>query len=351
MPSTRPQRQSQLPFGRRHNSPAPSIASTVESSILSDLQSDIFEDEGLASAINSTPQRSATPQSRIATPTVGTISRRSNKDVRHSWVFKHMPDKDINTRYFNGEGFEIWKCHYCPKMYRVSGGTTIVSKHLLETHNIPDNSPRGIEAKRKQLSLEQAEQIAKENPQKRRKLNAGNRDSIDPDVFEVLYTKFISACHLPLRLVECPEFRDVLLHLNSEIDVWLPKTHDTIKEWVLRQFNFQKGIIRLQLQKARSIIHISCDLWTAPGAKSVFGIIAHYVSEDGQLRRHLLAMKEMPAHHTSEDEAPYVLKVLKDYGIVNKLGFFVMDNDATNDKMLRVLSLGKLVFSEGCLYY
>lgn len=57
-------------------------------------------------------------------------------------------------------------------------------------------------------------------------------------------------------------------------------------------------------------------------------------------------MKELPAHHTSEDEAPYLMPVIKDYGIASKLGYFVMDNDATNDKMVRVLSLNKYLLPE-----
>jgi hypothetical protein len=51
-------------------------------------------------------------------------------------------------------------------------------------------------------------------------------------------------------------------------------------------------------------------------------------------------MKEFLAYHTSKDEAFYLLAIIKDYRIVNKLGYFIMDNNATNNKILRMLSIG-----------
>ena len=75
-----------------------------------------------------------------------------------------------------------------------------------------------------------------ENPQKRRKLvdSDGGAVPLNGDVIEVLYVKFISARNMPLRLVECPEFRAFLYYLNKDIDRWLPATHNTVRGWVLR---------------------------------------------------------------------------------------------------------------------
>lgn len=50
----------------------------------------------------------------------------------------------------------------------------------------------------------------------------------------------VSACSLPFRPVECPEFRALLLYLNDDIDTQLPDTHETVKKWIMRQFDAEK---------------------------------------------------------------------------------------------------------------
>jgi len=62
--------------------------------------------------------------------------------------------------------------------------------------------------------------IVEENPQKRRKLNDldGRDILLDRDILEVLYICFIAACNMPLRLVECQEFRALLSYLNKDVD-------------------------------------------------------------------------------------------------------------------------------------
>jgi hypothetical protein len=78
--------------------------------------------------------------------------------------------------------------------------------------------------------------VAEENPQKRRKLNDldGGDMPLDGDILEVLYVRFIAACNMPLRLVECPEFRALLSYLNKDVNRWLNHTHNTIRTWVIR---------------------------------------------------------------------------------------------------------------------
>ena len=142
------------------------------------------------------------------------------------------------------------------------------------------------------------------------------------------------------RLCTSNEFRDLLSFLNSDVDQWLPRSQSTIREWVLRQYKYHKEPLKIALGSARSKIHISCDLWTSNNHLAILGVIAHYVSEEEFLRSKVLGMKSIVGGHTAEDQAPWVLEVVEDYGIALKLGYFVMDNDSTNDKMLREFSRG-----------
>jgi hypothetical protein len=98
--------------------------------------------------------------------------------------------------------------------------------------------------------------------------------------------------------------------------------------------------MKIKLQAAKSKIHISCDLWTSPNSLTILGIIAHYVDEDGKLQRSNLALKSIIGDHTGEHLAEIILEVLEEWGIVSKLGFFMMDNAQSNNVMVRAIQKG-----------
>ncbi|KAH7471723.1 hypothetical protein FOMA001_g13235 [Fusarium oxysporum f. sp. matthiolae] len=288
------------------------------------------------------PDESETPKSRPCT-----ASTTSSIKPRTSWIFSHMPDEEIETGYYNERtGKEEWRYKHCDRAYACSGGTAAPVKHLMDPppdgHGLPRGAPRTTKVTTIRTILERARAVAEGNPHKRRRLNDQPGDSINPDQLEVLYVRFITACSLPFRLVECPEFRALLAYINKDVDTWLPDTHETIRKWIMRQYEDQKEKVKQRMQSAKSRIHISCDLWTSPNSLAILGIVAHYVTEDGQLEHHVLALKDIDSEHDGSHLAVAVLNVVDEWGFASKLGYFVMDNAGNNDTMMRSLSLGLL---------
>ncbi|KAF6515700.1 hypothetical protein HZS61_004441 [Fusarium oxysporum f. sp. conglutinans] len=276
-----------------------------------------------------------------------TVSTTSSTKPRTSWVFSHMPDEEVETRYYNQRtGKEEWRCKHCDKTYASSGGTAAPAKHLMDPppdgHGLPKGASRTAKVTTIRTIIEQARVAAEENPRKRRRLNDQSGDSIEPDQLEALYVRFITACSLPFRLVECPEFRALLAYINNDIETWLPDTHNTVKTWIMRQYECQKERVKQRIQSAKSRIHISCDLWTSPNSLAILGVVAHYVTEDGQLEHHVLALKDIDSEHDGSHLAVAILKVVDEWGFASKLRYFVMDNAGNNDTMMRSLSLGLL---------
>ncbi|KAJ6436014.1 putative AC transposase [Purpureocillium lavendulum] len=70
-------------------------------------------------------------------------------------------------------------------------------------------------------------------------------------------------------------------------------THETVKKWITRQFDTEKEKVKQRIQSATSRVHISCDLWASPNTLAILGVVAHYVTEDGQLQHHTLALKDI----------------------------------------------------------
>ena len=262
---------------------------------------------------------------------------------RTSWVFNHMPADDPETIYLNRYGKAEWRCRYCSTAYATNGGNHAIKKHLLSKHGKTEKSSREIIAAKRQRSIDYAFELSEKQAFKRRKLNtcASTGESISGSHLEVLYIKFITACHLPLRLVECPEFRDLLNYINNDIDTWLPASHTTVTDWVLRQFSSMKESMKSRLQSAHTDIHISCDLWTSPNCLPIFGVVAQYISEDGILETTTLAMVDIQGPYTGENLSKYIRDIIEDWAIASKLGFMQMDNASNNDTLIEELEACK----------
>jgi hypothetical protein len=249
----------------------------------------------------------------------------------------------VNKQYIftNKQGQEEWRCRFCLANYKISGGTGTISDHL-KSHGISRDSNEDTRAKNIQLDIARAMETAEGNPQKRRKLvdSDGGALPLNGDVIKVLYVKFISACNIPLRLVECPEFRAFLHYLNEDIDRWLPAAHKTVRGWVLRQFMAEKEKVKAMLCKSKTKIHLSLDIWTSPSNKPIMGVVAYYISGSGVLEHAVLAMKEIEGDHKGKSLAPVVLEIIRDWEIALKLGYIVMDNAPNNDTIMIALSTG-----------
>ena len=262
--------------------------------------------------------------------------RQRTETNRQSWIFRHMPDEDVQTLYFNEyTGKPEWRCRYCGKAYALSGSTSGPGGHLQDVHKLPKDSPRTAKAHNIKVSLQQAFAQATANPQKRRRPNT---ETIDQDQLESLWVRCLVSCNLSFRMIENTEFRAFLKYLNDDAEELMAKHHSTIRIWVIRQYKGLKlNTIIPILGKARSKIHISCDLWTSPNTMSILGITAQFVDESGKLRSLVLALKEIN-EHARTDLAKEIYDIICEYKIENNLGYFVMDNALDNDTMIMALA-------------
>jgi hypothetical protein len=125
------------------------------------------------------------------------------------------------------------------------------------------------------------------------------------------------------------------------LTTWLPGSHSTIKEWLVRQYEAANDQVKFELGKARSKIHLRCDLWSSPNSIAILGCIAHYITEDGDLRQKVLSLKNIDGQHTGEVLSESMMEVIEDYGIASKVGYLVIYNASNNDKIMEHLSIGK----------
>ena len=143
--------------------------------------------------------------------------------------------------------------------------------------------------------------------------------------------------NIALVCVEAPCFRELLLHCHSGLEPYLVKSANTIKDWILKEFERQKLEIKKELAGARSRIHISSDLWTSPNSRGLVGIVAHYLDKDLVNKSTLIGMRRVKGAHSGENIAEVMIPVLEEMGIVSRLGYFIGDNAGPNDTCWRAI--------------
>ena len=68
------------------------------------------------------------------------------------------------------------------------------------------------------------------------------------------------------------------------------------------------------------------------------GVMAHYITDDWELRAELLAFRDLPGSHTGENMAEVLYDILEIARLKDRLMNATADNLSTNDKCLCLLS-------------
>ena len=111
----------------------------------------------------------------------------------------------------------------------------------------------------------------------------------------------------------------------------LPKAARVIRDWVTAEFEKQKLSIKHEMYAAHSRIHISFDLWTSPNHKAIVGVVAHYITAYGRKRDIVIGLREVLGEHTGANIGHQLVRLFKEYDILDRIGFFISDNASSND--------------------
>ena len=88
----------------------------------------------------------------------------------------------------------------------------------------------------------------------------------------------------------------------------MPKSANTIRSWVIKNYEDQKHEVRQEIITALTQIHISFDCWTSPHyTMSGIGIVGHFTTRQGSRLNLVLALKEIQGSHTGSALAEIVV--------------------------------------------
>jgi len=78
-------------------------------------------------------------------------------------------------------------------------------------------------------------------------------------------------------------------------------------------------------------------MWTSSASMAMIAIVAHHVSKTGEAKDCLLVLKQVESNHSGANMAEAIAPVIKEYGLQDRVGYFVLDNVKSHDTCVREL--------------
>ena len=151
-------------------------------------------------------------------------------------------------------------------------------------------------------------------------LSQSNPYSVDSNKYKMITRKvaiFVASANVPNRLVEDPQFKQLLMELDPR---YVVPSRTVIMKEIAKVKTAMKEAISKYIRSARKI-HITGDIWTKRGMTSSYlGLTAHFVSAQ-ETHKAVLAVRQIFGSHTAENIIDIFVKVLKEWDIpAEKIG-------------------------------
>jgi hypothetical protein len=255
---------------------------------------------------------------------------RTNSAVSEIW------QHGTELRLANDLSRKFWRCSHCETtaIFSIQWGTNAAIRHLRSKHKAKIGKGKDVEgliestSSSKSLTIQTALGTAG-------KVVQNLVTSLDINRFRWFLIRWIVCAHIALTCVEDDNFRDLLLLLAPALEPYLVRSANTIRRWIIEEFERQRLEIKKELATARTRIHISFDLWTSPNHRAICAVLAHFIGQDLKAHSRLIGFRRVRGAKSGENIAEVVGPVLEGMGVVENLGCFIGDNDATNDVVIR----------------
>ncbi|KAF5353589.1 hypothetical protein D9758_013794 [Tetrapyrgos nigripes] len=167
------------------------------------------------------------------------------------------------------------------------------------------------------------------------------RPSFTLEGFYERLLRWIAVDDQSLNVVDCPELRDLLLFIGTDLaDSDIP--HRTkLSELIVQQFQ-KEYTEMINIKNSLGRLSWTSDIWSRTNLESYMAVTVHYIvrAESGhiELRSRLVAFRRIESSHTGANIAGIFMSVLKDLGAQNSIGMITLDNASNNGTFVKELS-------------
>ncbi|CAN1732014.1 Putative AC transposase [Linum perenne] len=246
------------------------------------------------------------------TPTEEEAVTSPGQGKRKSPVWDHFERVKIN---------DIWKakCNYCRKLLGgdSSNGTSHLRSHVKSCiqKRIHDGSQKVLSPNL--LIKGKTELVA---------------TAYNPEVSKKELATAVLMHEYPLSIVEHLHFKRFCYSLQPLFNV---PSRNTLKRDVMRLYFDERAKIQRLIDSSKGRVAITTDMWTASNErKGYMAVTAHYIDNGWCLRSQLLRFMYVPAPHTADRLARFLVDCLMEWNVDTKVSTITLDNCSTNDRML-----------------
>lgn len=119
----------------------------------------------------------------------------------------------------------------------------------------------------------------------------------------------------------------------------LPTSANTIHNWIMTTYHTSQQDLKIQLNAIDTAIHFTFNLWTSPNHCALLGVVGHWVCPVGKVKSTVLGLRRFKGRHTGENHALHFWSIICDYNLMQKIGYFNLNNATNNDSVLRHIKI------------
>jgi hypothetical protein len=158
-----------------------------------------------------------------------------------------------------------------------------------------------------------------------------------PDFKRLLYDWIITDS-ISFNELNSEKLRDLLVYMNPRAEALIPD-RCTVSDTIGRIYDKAQGNVVETLRSATTRINFSFDLWTSGNKLALLGIVGSFINEVGDSVTTLLSLPQQHSKHSGYNMAESVGAIISEYGLQEKIGYFITDNAYSNSTCLDWLAL------------
>ena len=105
----------------------------------------------------------------------------------------------------------------------------------------------------------------------------------------------------------------------------------TVRRILVDKYDRHRSAVIHVLRTSPGQIHIAFDGWRSRNKRALYGITCSYLDQHYYIKKLVLGMPELQTSHTGENIAKEIIDTLLSYKIINKIGYFTLDNASNNN--------------------
>ncbi|KAJ1266108.1 hypothetical protein BS78_08G125900 [Paspalum vaginatum] len=178
------------------------------------------------------------------------------------------------------------------------------------------------------------------------KPNDGDQHVFDPAVFRGLIAKYFISAEIAFRKAEDPCWKEMINYCQPSFRI---VGRQSVRGDCLLLYEEEKLILVDKIAKQKSHVSLTADLWSSNQNLGYLGVTAHFIDEEFELQKKIIAFKQVSYPHNSFAVQDGITSCLLEWELIDKIFTLTLDNASVNNRAMSDMrdALGSQMFFRG----